>query len=240
MSAVVGDSEVLTFALIDSGGAVQTGEVANLSVVSHLNGATIDLSPSLAEISTSGYYTLSFNYPSSVGRLRIEVKHSGSYTADVSLWEGDVTVRDIDGLGLLLQQSSGTISPLSADDTDLGDIVEGDSYASGSLEIPLAKISRFGYADLTGMTVTAAIKDEVGKTPIESSSAPNFFAAIDNASTRLVSIGWDTWPTDLDLESTESDHEWFIDVQLKHTADARIITGLRLRMRVVWQREDRT
>lgn len=230
---VAGSAVVYPFRLELAAGGIDSGEAANLSVVAHLDGAAISLGESFAEIGTTGYYTLSFTAPASTGYLRVQILHSGTSIPVSDILSGPLMAYDTDDLVAELQQSSGNIAPLTADDGDLGDVVEGDAWNSGVLTIPLAKISPLGYSDLTGMTISAAAMDAVDGTPVLVT------ASIVNASARTVRFGWSgasSFPAAMVLPAGDTQKDWFFDVQLKHTADSNIITGARYKLRVVWER----
>jgi hypothetical protein len=151
---------------------------------------------------------------------------------------------DEDSIAGAILTSQGTPGVQTADDGDLGDVVMGDSWSSGTITIPLGKISPFGYSDLTGMTLTCGLKQDPTTSAILATSAtsPAPYTTIISAASRTVSLQWITFPTGMNLGSTASDlgADWFIDFQLKHTASTRIITGGRYKLRVVWQRDTTT
>lgn len=164
-----------------------------------------------------------------------------SWAADIPRWGGEGQSYDEDALAGLIQTSAGVPGVQSAADGDLGDVVDGDAWNSGTLYIPLGKLTPFGlaYADLaSGFTYTAGFKSDPADTMISSGTTvtPGASVAVDGA----FKVSWATFQTGMNLSSTERQKDWFLDIQLKQTAVSRIITTNRYALRVVWQRNTAT
>jgi hypothetical protein len=118
----------------------------------------------------------------------------------------------------------------------------GDTWSSGTLTVPLGKISPFGYSTLAGMTLSAGFKQDPSTAAYVSSSTPALYTTIIDATARTVKAEWLTFPSALNLGVTASDlgADWYMDLQLKHTVSGRIMTVGRYKLRVVWQRDTTT
>jgi hypothetical protein len=186
--------------------------------------------------STNGAHLLTYTLPSGFAVTKVTIP---SGYVDPGTWTTFGEAYDADSLAGLMLTSQGVPGVQSAADGDLGDVVMGDSWSSGVQTVPLGKISPFGYSDLTGMTLTAALKQTPATSPVASSTTPNLFTTIVDASARTIKAEWITFPSAMNLGATASDlsADWFLDFQLKHTVSGRIITGLRYKLRVVWQRD---
>lgn len=190
---------------------------------------------------TRGKHLVTYTAPSGVGIAKATVP---GWASDPGAWIVEGQAYDEDSIAGLILTSQGTPGVQSAADGDLGDVVMGDSWHSGTLTVPLGKISPFGYSDLTGMTLTAGLKQDPTTSAILATSAtsPAPYTTIVDATARTVSLQWITFPTAMNLGSTASDlgADWYIDFQLKHTVSTRLITTLRYKIRVVWQRDTTT
>lgn len=192
---------------------------------------------SVSSIGTVGswhYYSLTCTLTSTSAPLLFVVEATA--TDDIVEWSGsDLTSYDTDALASLFTASSGVaVASGITVGTDFGQVVQGDSWHSGTLTIPLATISRWSYADLTGMTISAGLKNA----PADSSTA--ITATIISAANRTVSASWDAFPAGLALAAGEQSKSFTLDIQLKHTASGRIITALRGPLVVIWQTDTTT
>ncbi len=191
--------------------------------------------------STVGGHVVEYTVPSGVA---IGTPTVPGWAADPGTWITEGQSYDEDSLAGLFLTAQGVPGVQSAADGDLGDVVMGDSWHSGTLTVPLGKISPFGYTDLTGMTLTAGLKQDPTTTAIIATSAtsPAPYTTIVDASARTVSLQWITFPSAMNLGSDADDLSavWFIDLQLKHTASTRLMTPLRYQLRVVWHRDTTT
>ncbi len=188
---------------------------------------------------TNGRHVIEYTVPSGVALAMPTVP---AWALDPGTWATEGQAYDEDSMAGLFLTAQGVPGVQSAADGDLGDVVMGDSWHSGVLTVPLGKISPFGYSDLTGMTLTAGLKQDPTTTVVASSTTPNLYTTIIDASARTVSAQWITFPTAMNLGSDADDLSatWMIDLQLKHTVSGRIITPLRYSLRVVWQRDQAT
>lgn len=177
-----------------------------------------------------GRHTIAYTVPSGIWLAFVTVP---AWASDPGVWGAEGTANDIDTVAGILSTSQGVPGVQSASDSDLGDVVMGDSWNSGTLTIPLGKISAFGYSDLTGMTLTAAFKQDPTTTAVAAT------ATILDASARTITVSWITFPAAMNLAGTATDERqvWYADAQLKHTVSGRIITGYRFQLAVVWQRD---
>jgi len=184
---------------------------------------------------SNGRHLIGYTVPSGVGIAKPTVP--STYT-DPGTWAVEGQSYDEDSLAALMLTSQGTPTVQSATDGDLGDVVMGDSWHSGTLTVPAGKISNFGYTTLSGFTISAAFKQDPSQSPITS----GITATILSNSGLTCSVSWDTFPTGMNLSSGSSDlsAQWYLDVQLKNSGAGRILTPLRYSLRVVWQRDTST
>jgi len=179
----------------------------------------------------AGVHRVRFTVPA--GIWWVEPTVASGYRFDPHTWSGEGQSHDSDSIAGLLQTAQGVPSIISAADGDLGDVVEGDSFDSGALTVPLGKISNFGYSTLTGMTLSAAAKLGVTGTAI-----PLTGCSIVSATGRTVKLAWTSFPSGLLLDSDEAEQTVYLDLQLKQTGNSHVITPLRYTMRIVWERDE--
>lgn len=217
---------------------------ADLKLDGYLDGAASTLTPTLTYLATTldgrfAAYKMSYVLPATPGQFK-------RYAASRLLLDqilvgdkdGELESYDNDALAGLILTSQGVPAVRSAADGDLGDIVQGDAFASDVLTIPLGKISPFGYTDLTGMTISSGVKTQPSDMAIILATPG---AVIVSAAARTVTFGWNTYPGGiLNLATDQQSMAAYVDVQLKHTVSGRIITGLRYSFNVVWQRDTTT
>ncbi len=158
----------------------------------------VSASPATASsIGTVGnwhYYSLTCTLTSTSAPLLFIVEQTAG-TDDLVEWSGDdLTSYDTDALASLFTSSSGTAAASGVTvSTDFGRVIQGDAWHSGTLTIPVTTISRWGYSDLTGMTISAGLKNA----PTDSATA--ITATIISAANRTVSASWDAFPAGLAL-----------------------------------------
>ncbi len=162
----------------------------------------------------------------------VEYTVPAGYRADPASFAGEGQSYDEDSIATLLQTNQGIPALQSAADRDLGDVVMGDSWNSGTLTVPVGKLSTLGFTTLTGLSViTAALKDA----PTSTGSIV-ISGTIVSATGLTCSAGWLTFPTGLNL-TTEESKTWYLDIQFRNTGATVTITPLRYTLRVVWQRD---
>jgi hypothetical protein len=229
------------------GGPARGRTTTDLKLSGWSEGAAVTLTPTLTELADSldgrwRAYKLSYALPSTVGLFKRQLGSRNLFDVfSDPIAYPELESYDNDALAGLLLTSTGVPATASAADGDLGDVVENDSFMSAVTTIPLGKISPFGYSDLTGMTISAGIKTVPTDTAIVTTTSPAFFANIVSAASRTVQFGWITYPAGIiALASGEYTKVAYMDVQLKHTASGRIITGLRYTFTVNWQRDTTT
>lgn len=161
-----------------------------------------------------------------------------AYATDVldpTDYGGEVENYDNDALAALMLQQQGVPGVRSAEDSDLGQIVDGDSFKSDTLTMPAGKLSPFSITDISaaGIAVEAAIMDAVGGTSIP------ITATVVSGTDLTFTIGWDTQQHA--ALTTQNEKTWYIDVQVIKTGPPKqIITTNRYKFTQVWQRETRT
>ncbi len=188
---------------------------------------------------TRGKHLVTYTVPSGVGISKFTVP---GWASDPGAFAVEGQAYDEDSLAGLVLTSQGVPGVQSAADGDLGDVVMGDSWSSGTITVPLGKISPFGYSTLVGMTLSAGYKQDPSTVALVSTTSPALYTTIIDATALTVKAEWLTFPTALNLGSTSSDlgADWYMDLQLKHTASGRIMTVGRYKLRVLWQRDTTT
>jgi hypothetical protein len=191
-------------------------------------------------ITTEGNGVHRVKYTVPAGVWWVEPTVPAGYRIDPYSWGGEGQSYDEDSLAGLFLTAQGVPATNSAVDSDLGDVVQGDSYNSGTLYIPLGKLTKFGYsyANLaSGWTISAGVKSAPSDTAITVSGA-TFGGTV--AADGAFSLSWTTFPTGMQLASTEESKTWYLDVQLKRTTSSTIITSNRYSLRVLWERDTTT
>ncbi|MBA3622948.1 MAG: hypothetical protein H0W48_00460 [Methylibium sp.] len=183
----------------------------------------------------SGIHRLAYALPGGIAYARLTIPIG--FRPDPAGWTSDGDSYDVDALAGLLLTSTAVPASQSAADADLGDVVDGDAFSSGSLTLTLGKLTPFGvaFADLaSGWTITAAAKSEPADTPVALTCA--FVVAAGGT----FKVSWPTFPAGMALGTTERSKTWYIDVQLKRTSDSLIVTPNRYQVNVVWERNEST
>ncbi len=183
--------------------------------------------------SVNGKHIVTYTIPVGVSLVKPTIPAT---MIDPGSWSNEGEAYDDDMIAGLLLSTAGVPSPSNAVDLDLGDVVMGDSWNTGTRYIPLGKLTALGYvfADLaSGWTISAAFKDVPATTAVAATAVFGASVATDGA----FSLGWISFPAGLNLTSTETEKQFFLDVQLKRTASSTIITSNRYALRVVWQRD---
>ncbi len=171
-----------------------------------------------------------------IQKIRIETADNGY--ADDSIdanYGGTIEAYDMDSLASLMLQQQGVPSVRSAADSNLGDIVDIDSFLSDVLTMPAGKLSPFSITDVSaaGITVEASIMATPGAT-----SYPITCTVISGTGLTFT-IGWNTQQHP--ALGTATSATWYIDVQVIKTGPPKqIITTNRYSFNQVWQRETRT
>jgi hypothetical protein len=185
--------------------------------------------------STNGKHLVTYTVPPGFAVAKVTVPSGAS---DPGAWASDGSSYDEDALAGLFLTSTGVPSPTSASDQDLGDVVAGDAYNSGTLYIPLGRLTAFGYAysDLaSGWTISAGLKAVPTDTSVAITAAFGASVATDGA----FKVSWSSYPAGLAL-TTEQSKQFYMDVQLKRTASSTLITTNRYALRAVWDRNTAT
>ncbi len=201
------------------------------------------------EISTVGnipnqwtQYKIAVTLSSTAGRFNERLMPASGYDLiSPDIFQGEIEAYDTDALAALMLTQQGQPAVGSAADANIGDIVDGDSFISATLTVPLAKLTSLGYglADLTGLTIEAAIMDAPGGT-----SYP-ITCAVVSAVGLTFAFSWVTQQHP--ALTTAPSKVWYIDIQLIKPLDyplagnlKTIVTTNRYMFTQVWQRETRT
>ncbi len=235
-----GNTIYLTIGRQTAAGLPSSGKaLGDFTIAAYVDGVAASVSPSIAEIGVNGAfqeYKAGFTVPSTAGRLKLKFQAASGYDIiSPDIFEGEIESYDLDALASLFLTAQGTPGVLSAADSSLGDIVDGDSYLSGTLTMPAGKLSPFVIADISaaGITVEAAIMATPGGT-----SYPITVAVVSGVGLTF-NIGWNTQQHP--AMTTANSATWFIDVQVIKTGPPKqIITTNRYSFNQVWQRDTRT
>ena len=220
-------------------GAASTGKViGDFAYAHYLDGTVQAITTTLTEGATVGLwraYKMSQTVPATTGTYQIlfdvasgtDVVAGGSITVDLQAYN-ETTIA-----GLILT-SQGIPGIRTTDPSDLGQVKSGDSYNSGTLTVPLGKLTPFSFTDLTGLTISA----EARTGPGAPASSVALTSAIVVAADRTFYFKWDAMPAGMVL-TTETTVVWYIDVQFKETAAPnRILTTNNYFISVVWDAND--
>lgn len=234
-----GDAVTFTIGRQTAAGAPSTDKVtADFITAAYLDGVLTSISPAYTEVTTSNgnwrEYKLAATMPATAGRLKITVQPSSGFDViSPAMLEDEIEAYDADALANLFLTAQGQPGVLSAADSELGDIVDGDSYKSATLTMPSGKLTPFGQSDLTGLTMEAALMTAPGGT-----SYP-ITCTVVSAAARTLTISWDTQQHP--SLTTQANAPWYIDIQGIKTGPPKIIVTLaRYRFTQVWQRDTRT
>lgn len=180
-----------------------------------------------------GWHIIRFT--ATTGDYLIQVTVPSGYLSSQEFWAVYVYSNDIDTVISFVSTGS-DLTPITLDlaDQSIGNLVEGDAFATGSITVPLLRLSPFGLSDLTNCTISAAFRKDPDATPVP------ITATIDDAANRIISAKADTFPIGMALDAGEQSVPWYLDIQIKHTPTGRIITVARYRVDVIWQRDETT
>lgn len=226
-------------------GAAATGKTsANFTIQGFADGVATALTvSSVTEGATYGpsgnqwraYKVILAAIPSTAAYDQIDIHADNSDIISPNSFGGEVQAYDLDSLAALMQDSTGVPAVASAVDLNLGQIVDGDSFVSGTLTMNMAKLSPFSITDLSavGITKEAAISSAPGATQY-----PITITVI-NPTTGTYRLSWDTQQHP--ALTTQQNATWYIDVQVIKTGPPKlIVTTGRFTFQQVWQRDSRT
>ncbi len=203
-----------------------------------LDGVAQVIVPVVTEGATSGNwraYKWVLTMPATTGTFQALIT---SLSGTDAIYGGQITLdlqayNETSLAGLILS-SQGIPGIRTIDALDLGQVKSGDSYASGTLTVPLGKLTPFGFTDLTGLTISVEARTGPG-TPAASVALTGTVVSIPGLT---FNFKWDTMPAGMVL-TTETSVVWTIDVQFKETASPnRIITTNSYFIAVVWDAND--
>lgn len=225
--------------------AAATGKTsANFTIQGYADGVATTLTvTSITEGATIGpvgdqwraYLVIIAAIPATAAFDQIEIFPDNSDIVSPNTIAGEIQAYDLDSLANLMQDSTGVPAVASAVDTELGQIVDGDSYVSGTLTMNTSKLSPFGITDLSavGITVEAAIAATPGGT--------QYPITITTISPTLMTYTLSWTAQQHPALTTDQQKVWYIDVQVIKTGPPKlIVTTGRFRFTEVWQRDSRT
>ncbi len=242
---VPGEEIFLVVGRQTAAGAGATGLTdADFILETRLDGAETSLVTTVTEQETYGVapnewtdYLMSVTLGNSVGDFFLRaLAASGTDLLSPDIFLTEVTSYTVDTLAALMLTQQGQPAVTSAADDTIGDIVDGDTYTSAVLTVPLAKLTPLGVSSLTALTAEAAAMATPGGT-----SYPLVCTVID-AGALTFTIGWAGGVSQpFPALTTEPSKQWYIDVQfIKTGSPNKIATTNRYTFSQVWQRETRT
>jgi hypothetical protein len=112
---------------------------------------------------TLGHYEIKLTAQVGQGELRFTVP-AGGYCTPYGFYL-DYSVYSLDTLAAMFNQSQGQPGANTLSDWSLGDYKDGNTWNSGNITIPLAKMTVLGQTTLAGLTIEAASKTTPADTP---------------------------------------------------------------------------
>lgn len=164
------------------------------------------VSYTLAPVSgVSGRHTIALTLTTAAWFIRItppSVNHSFS-VVPTALWDG--STYDADTLFARINSVYGQSSTTAVPGVALNEMVEGDSYLT-TVTVPTSYLSRMGWVNLTGKTLTGTIRrpaDTTIGTPAATLGATTPFVEINGTDPTAFNIRWDTYPAGMVLTTDE-------------------------------------
>jgi hypothetical protein len=124
-----------------------------------------------------------------------------------AMWDG--SSYDSDDLYSRMSTVFGTSTGSSVNIATLPNLIEGDSFLT-TVTVPAAYLSRMGWTDLTGATLTGTIRrpdDITTGTPActldGTGTPPNGLLAVNGTDPKAVDLSWTTYPTGMVLTTPE-------------------------------------
>jgi hypothetical protein len=215
-----GDPVMFDVALLDTAGAglsyanKTAFEAAgwSLSFRDPATGSALGVQPSYTITAASGVtgrHTVLVTLSTTAWYIRI-TPPSTAYDFAVlpgAMWDG--STYDADDVYSRLSTVFGVSNGSTVNTVTLPNLVEGDSYLA-TVTVPQAYLTRMGWTDLTGATLTGTIRrpeDTTTGTPActldATGTPPNGLLAVNGTDPRAVDISWTTYPTGMVLTSPE-------------------------------------
>lgn len=182
--------------------------------------------------SSAGRYQIALTLDNDPGQGECFLTPPAGYTCSVETFPIDVETYDLDGLYAALLTSQGSPVAQALSTTDLGQVVEGDIFDSGELVASQATLERyFGQSDLTGLELTASAMESPDGTAVD------IDVAIVDAANRLFKVSWDTFPTDMELDTNQNSKVFRIEVRAATTGTGAIgpVTVFIGQVEIIWQ-----
>lgn len=178
----------------------------SLSFIDMATGAAVSpsISYTLAPVAgVSGRHTVSLTLTTASWFLRITpptVNHSFS-VMPTAAWTGEAT--DTDSLYARINSIYGVTGSTSVPGLTLDPIVEGDSYKA-TLKVPTSYLSRMGWTDLTGATLTGTIRrpgdDGTGTAALTMTGT---HLTVNGSDPTAIDMQWDSFPSGMVLTTPE-------------------------------------
>lgn len=189
--------------------------------------------------STWNDYSFTVVTSSTVGICQVSVEPTVNiYVSDYidpTTYTMDLESYDNDAVANLLLTTQGIPSVLSAADSNLGDIVYGDSYQSVTLTMPAGKLSPFSITDISAVGITV----EAGAMATAGGTSYPLTCTVVSGTGLTFNFGWNTNP--FPTLGTDSSKPYFVDIQVIKTGPPKqVITTNRYSFNLVWERDTRT
>jgi hypothetical protein len=152
-----------------------------------------------------GRHTVALTLNSSAWFMRVTPPSTshGFQILPSALWDG--STYDADTLFARINSVYGLTTTTAVPGVALNDMVEGDSYLT-TITVPTSYLSRMGWTDLTGKTLTGTIRrpaDTTIGTPAATRGGTTPFVEINGTDPTAFNIRWDTYPAGMVLTSDE-------------------------------------
>jgi hypothetical protein len=178
-------------------------------------------------------YKVAVTLGSTAGRFNERIMVASGYDLiSPDIFQGEIEAYDLDSLAALMLTQQGQPAVQSASPSNIGDIVDGNSYQSATLTVPLGMLTAFGQSDLTGLTIRSAVMTSPGAT-----SYP-ITATVVSVPGLTFNFGWIAQQHP--ALTTQNSVNWRVDIEfIKAGAPATIVTTNVYTFNQVWRAEVR-
>lgn len=224
--------------LSDGSGAVVVANVAayqslGYDLIFNLDGVLVTPSYTVTPTGISGWHWI--RWTAQEGDYAIETTIPALHDANppfVTAYIDSVDISDV----FAAVNSGGELTPITQNlgDQNLGNLIDGDAFYTGTLTVPLSRLTPYGLTDLTGCTISAAFRDNPSTVTIP------IVANIISDVNREVEAHMDPFNVLMALGALSGDlsKKWYLDIQIIKTAGSIKITVARYTIDVLWQRDE--
>jgi hypothetical protein len=187
----------------------------------------------------SGLHRINLTEPATECYGKITVP-AGYYTPKLALYFEAAPYDAADLMAAILSANGSTAGTGAARVTDtLENWVEGDSFRL-DVAFTAAQVAKIGKANLTGVTVRAAMKRAFPDADSGDTEAFTLTWTLTDATAMTGVITKDTFPTPTaDLADGVESVPYVLDITIENDADGRVYTALRYEVSIVWEADTR-